>query len=314
MATTWQFPSCTSQVTSFGDVWCVLQLAWVFAQASNPEDTHWLMSRTRYRPVLEYCGCTEIGGAFCGGTLLHPCIPSAFATCTLGMDLLLLNDPANDASKQNGGSEARTSAAVSMSERRAGRGEVAVRAPALGLSQRLLNRDHFDVYYQDMPMMTLHGAATRTGGGRHSSNPGEMRLRRHGDEFEVLPGSGFFRAHGRCDDTMNLGGIKVGSVEIERVCVESVSAIDQAAAVAVPPAGGGPDSLHLFLVLQKGAAADSKALQSACQRAVRERLNPLFKVGGVSVCAMLPRNASNKVMRRVLRDELVASRHATAKM
>lgn len=34
-------------------------------------------------------------------------------------------------------------------------------------------------------------------------------LRRHGDEFERLP-NGYYRALGRCDDTMNLGGIKVG--------------------------------------------------------------------------------------------------------
>ncbi len=33
-------------------------------------------------------------------------------------------------------------------------------------------------------------------------------MRRHGDEVERLPG-GFFVAHGRCGDTMNLGGIKV---------------------------------------------------------------------------------------------------------
>ncbi len=32
-------------------------------------------------------------------------------------------------------------------------------------------------------------------------------LRRHGDEVERLPG-GYYRALGRCDDTMNLGGIK----------------------------------------------------------------------------------------------------------
>jgi len=36
-------------------------------------------------------------------------------------------------------------------------------------------------------------------------------LRRHGDEFERLPG-GNYRALGRCDDTMNLGGIKVYSI------------------------------------------------------------------------------------------------------
>ena len=35
------------------------------------------------------------------------------------------------------------------------------------------------------------------------------RLRRHGDEVAQLPG-GFYRALGRADDTMNLGGIKVG--------------------------------------------------------------------------------------------------------
>lgn len=35
-----------------------------------------------------------------------------------------------------------------------------------------------------------------------------QRLRRHGDIVERLVG-GFYRAHGRADDTMNLGGIKV---------------------------------------------------------------------------------------------------------
>lgn len=34
------------------------------------------------------------------------------------------------------------------------------------------------------------------------------QLRRHGDEVARLPG-GFYRALGRADDTMNLGGIKV---------------------------------------------------------------------------------------------------------
>jgi acyl-coenzyme A synthetase/AMP-(fatty) acid ligase len=35
-----------------------------------------------------------------------------------------------------------------------------------------------------------------------------QQLRRHGDMFERLVG-GFYKAHGRADDTMNLGGIKV---------------------------------------------------------------------------------------------------------
>ena len=48
--------------------------------------------------------------------------------------------------------------------------------------------------------MLLQGMARLAGAG--------ARLRRHGDEFERLPG-GYYRALGRCDDTMNLGGIKV---------------------------------------------------------------------------------------------------------
>jgi len=35
-----------------------------------------------------------------------------------------------------------------------------------------------------------------------------QQLRRHGDMFERLV-EGFYKAHGRADDTMNLGGIKV---------------------------------------------------------------------------------------------------------
>lgn len=45
-----------------------------------------------------------------------------------------------------------------------------------------------------------------------ASLPGSQApLRRHGDEFERLP-NGYYRALGRCDDTMNLGGIKVGAL------------------------------------------------------------------------------------------------------
>jgi hypothetical protein len=61
-------------------------------QASAPEDVHWLMAQANYAPVMEYCGGTEIGGAFCSSTMIHPNVPSCFAALCLGMDLLLLED------------------------------------------------------------------------------------------------------------------------------------------------------------------------------------------------------------------------------
>jgi acyl-coenzyme A synthetase/AMP-(fatty) acid ligase len=73
-------------------------------------------------------------------------------------------------------------------------GELALAVPCLGVSQRLLNKDHRQAYYEGMP----------------KARGGHWFLRRHGDEMERLPG-GAYRALGRVDDTMNLGGIKVSS-------------------------------------------------------------------------------------------------------
>jgi acetyl-CoA synthetase len=44
------------------------------------------------------------------------------------------------------------------------------------------------------------------------------------------------------------------------------------------------------------------------QRAIAARLNPLFKIHDVVPVDALPRTASNKVMRRVLRDTYHKSR------
>ena len=45
-----------------------------------------------YKPVIEYCGGTEIGGGFLGGTLVQPQAPSHFSTPTIGCRLALLDD------------------------------------------------------------------------------------------------------------------------------------------------------------------------------------------------------------------------------
>lgn len=77
----------------------------------------------------------------------------------------------------------------------------------------------------------------------------------------------------------------------------------EAAAVGVPTPGGGPELLHLFIVPTEGGRAAADLLPD-CQAALRKHLNPLFKVERVITAASLPRTASNKVMRRVLRDQV----------
>ena len=124
-------------------------------------------------------------------------------------------------------------------------GEVFLVPPSVGLSSELLNRDHDAAYYKDCPK------------GPH----GEV-LRRHGDQIARLPG-GYFKAQGRADDTMNLGGIKVSSLELERLA-ERHPAVYEAAAVAVQPEGEGAEKLVVFAVLsddvEKGTLWEGEAL------------------------------------------------------
>jgi acetyl-CoA synthetase len=46
-----------------------------------------------------------------------------------------------------------------------------------------------------------------------------------------------------------------------------------------------------------------EALKSAMQQAMKDRLNPLFRIEDLVFVDSLPRTASNKVMRRVLRNQ-----------
>jgi len=166
--------------------------------------------------------------------------------------------------------------------REAEMGEVFLVPPSIGLSTELLNRDHMEVYYAGVPDI-----------GRP--------LRRHGDQMS-RNANGYFRALGRVDDTMNLGGIKVSSAELEAAVIDT-DGVAECAAVAVPRPGGGPDQLVVFVVPDAGTSRSADDLLSEMQTRVRTEINPLFKVQDVVLMDALPRTASHKIMRRTLRSD-----------
>ena len=231
-------------------------------ECSNADDMLYLMQLANNKPVIEYCGGTEIGGGYITGTLVQPAIPATFTTPALGLDFVLFDKQGKPAKN----------------------GEVGLVGASIGLSTELLNRDHYDIYFAGMPQLA----------------DGRL-LRRHGDELAHLH-NGYYQALGRADDTMNLGGIKISSVEIERV-LNNLPGIKETAAVAVKPPEGGPDLRVSYAVAPENVQADTVAWQKIMQPAIKEHLNPMFKIHEVVFIANLPRTATNKIIRRVLRDE-----------
>ena len=160
------------------------------------------------------------------------------------------------------------------------RGEMFLVPPIPGLSTELLNRDHHEVYFKDAPVYQGIG------------------LRRHGDELLRME-NGYYRAQGRSDDSMNLGGIKVSSVQIEEI-INQLDFVKESAAIAVSPVEGGPSQLVVYAVcLPTDESVETKL--SMARQIIRNKLNPLFKVQELIELEALPRTASGKVMRRNLR-------------
>jgi acetyl-CoA synthetase len=225
-------------------------------EASNEQDMIYLSALAGFRPIIEYCGGTEIGGGYLSSTMVQPNVPATFSTVAVGNRFVILDDDGQPTDE----------------------GELYLVPPSIGLSRKLLNRDHFETYYADVP-------------------DSEIPLRRHGDRMQRLPG-GYFRACGRMDDTMNPGGIKVGSAEIETI-INGIDGIDESAVIAVSENGTGPDQLVAYVVSKD--KIDFETVIKAINVEIRKQLNPLIRVSAIRTIEKLPRTASNKIMRRELR-------------
>lgn len=243
--------------------WSAIKCFSSTGEASNPKEMEYLMQLGNHKPIIEYCGGTEIGGGYITSTVVQENIPSTFSTQALGGEFVLMdsdNKPTDS-------------------------GELFLIPPIIGLSETLLNRNHHDVYYKGTP--TYKG----------------QKLRRHGDRLVRLE-NGYYKAMGRVDDAMNLGGIKVSSVQIEAV-VNSLNFVKESAAIAVSPKDGGPSNLIIFYVNNESkeeSKDEDLSFLSMINTVIKKELNPLFKAAELIKIDKLPRTASGKVMRRTLRD------------
>ncbi|MFT5299240.1 MAG: acetyl-CoA synthetase [Mariniblastus sp.] len=255
----WQ---ATGDMESFD--WSSIKAFSSTGESSQAETMTYLASLAGGKPIIEYCGGTEIGGGYVSSVVVLPNYPAAFNSPAVGLDFVLL-DP--------------------ETSQPATAGEVFLVPPSIGLSSRLINRDHFETYYANTPIVA-----------------GIPQLRRHGDHFRSIETESglIYVAGGRADDTMNLGGIKISSAEIERV-LNQVTGVTETAAVAYSEEGG-PDRLVVFAVVESGL--EDADLLKTMNGLLKTQLNPLFKAQALKLIPTMPRTASGKVMRRKLREEL----------
>ena len=238
--------------------WNAIQCFSSTGEVSNPEEMEYLMELGGGKPIIEYCGGTEVGGGYIASTIMQKNIPSQFSTQTLGGEFVLLDENGKESEE----------------------GEVFIIPPILGLSTQLLNRNHHEVYFKSVPKYK-----------------GKI-LRKHGDALCRLS-NGYYKANGRVDDAMNLGGIKVSSVQIESI-LNTLSFIKECAAIAVSPKIGGPSALVVYFVAQN--TIERKEALKKVQNCIKTKLNPLFKVIDLVKIDNLPRTASKKVKRKELRN------------
>jgi acetyl-CoA synthetase len=251
----WRESNCMANLD-----WNAIRILTNTGECSNPIDMLYLMFLAGYKPIIEYCGGTEIGGAYLTSTVIETNYLTVFTTPALGSHFEIIADNGKPTTK----------------------GDVAIIPPAIGLSTELLNDDHQQIYYRGMPQAENN-----------------QQLRRHGDVIQHFQQGGY-RLLGRTDDCMNIGGIKLGAIEIERLLTDLPN-VTETAAIAVSLTNQGPSKLVIYAAVTQ--TQDIPKLKQLMQSRINQLLNPLFKIHEVITCVELPKTASHKILRRALRSD-----------
>jgi acetyl-CoA synthetase len=119
----------------------------------------------------------------------------------------------------------------------------------------------------------------------------------HGD-WASIDGDGYWFLHGRSDDTLNIGGKRIGPAEFESAAVDH-PAVVECAAVGVPDDIKGT-AVWCFCVATPGENITSELVEDV-KNVVAVELGKAFKPAKVLFVRELPRTRSAKIMRRLIR-------------
>jgi len=155
-------------------------------------------------------------------------------------------------------------------------GELVIREPWIGMTRGFWrDRERYiEIYWSRFPDVWVHG------------------------DWAAVDNDGLWYILGRSDDTIKVGGKRVGPAEVESILVAHPQ-VSEAAAVGVPDSIKG-EALICFCVLKKGADGNV-TLATELKENVARDLGKALAPRNVVFVADIPKTRNAKVMRRIVR-------------
>ncbi|HEU5246577.1 MAG TPA: AMP-binding protein [Candidatus Udaeobacter sp.] len=155
-------------------------------------------------------------------------------------------------------------------------GELVIREPWIGMTRGFWkDRERYiETYWSRFPDVWVHG------------------------DWAAVDNDGLWYILGRSDDTIKIGGKRVGPAEVESILVAHPQ-VSEAAAIGVPDSIKG-EALVCFCVLKKGADG-GVTLAAELKKNVGRDLGKALAPRDVLFVADIPKTRNAKVMRRVVR-------------
>jgi len=155
-------------------------------------------------------------------------------------------------------------------------GELVIREPWIGMTRGFWKdrQRYIDTYWSRFPDVWVHG------------------------DWAAVDSDGLWYILGRSDDTIKVGGKRVGPAEVESILVAHPQ-VSEAAAIGVPDSIKG-EALVCFCVLKKGANGDF-TLAGELKKNVGRDLGKALAPREIVFVADIPKTRNAKVMRRIVR-------------
>ena len=117
----------------------------------------------------------------------------------------------------------------------------------------------------------------------------------HGDLCSI-DAQGYWRIHGRSDDTLKIGGRRVGPAEIESALVAQ-SGVTEAAVIGVPDPVKGQNVVAFVVARADAPAPSAEALIAGVTQLIGKAMAP----AALHIVTSLPKTRNGKIMRRAIR-------------